>query len=544
VAQTPHDLPDPPTGFLLPLSARIEQTFDAHITAAREAEKQGHFARARALYNEALHKLNGPAAASNAAAVIRWIGTTHLQEGDTSAAEDSYEASLQIAELNADSQSEGYALNSLGILNWHAGQLDLAEDFYARAKSIAVRTGHARLLAMVSQNQGVIANIRGKMDQALNFYNESLAAYRSISEEQYLPTLLNNLGMIYTDLRNWDEAEQSFAESASLCETLGDSRTRVMVETNLAELFFLKGDLSRARDRCDIAFELAHRYEHRLGLGEVYKWYGVIYRETEKYSLAETHLRSALEIAEQYSSPLLAGETQRELADVYRAQDRNQDALIALNYAQRVFNDLSAELDLADVDRRLQDLQDIFLQVVRKWGESIESKDLYTAGHCERVADYSSLLARKVGFDEQTLVWFRMGAFLHDVGKTAIPAEILNKEGKLSDEEWLLMKEHTVRGVELLSNIEFPWDVRPMVRSHHERWDGTGYPDGLRGRAIPLSARILCVADVFDALTTTRSYRKAFTVTEALEIMRKDSGKIFDAELFSLFEHVVAPEST
>jgi putative nucleotidyltransferase with HDIG domain len=350
--------------------------------------------------------------------------------------------------------------------------------------------------------------------------------------------------MLQTDLQQWDDAEATFNEAAAISERSGDYRTRIMVDANRTELFVLKGELMRAREACDSAFELASRYEHQLGLGEIYRWYGVIYREMGKFNLAETHLRTASEIAERYTSPLLAGEVQRELAEVYRAQDRNRDALLALNYAHRVFNDLRAQLDLAETDRRIKDLEDLFMDVVRKWGESIESKDHYTAGHCERVADFSCMLAREVGFDAQTLVWFRMGAFLHDVGKTAIPAEILNKEGKLDDQEWGLMKHHTIRGVELLSAIEFPWDVRPMVRSHHERWDGSGYPEGLKGRAIPLSARILCVADVFDALTTTRSYRKAFTVEEALDIMEQDAGRIFDPELYTLFRRVVARTAT
>ena len=104
-----------------------------------------------------------------------------------------------------------------------------------------------------------------------------------------------------------------------------------------------------------------------------------------------------------------------------------------------------------------------------------------------------------------------MGAFLHDVGKTEVPEEILNKPGRLTDEERATMERHTVIGDEMLAPVEFPWDIRPMVRSHHERWDGRGYPDGLAAEAIPRSARILRLADVVDALTTARSYRAPLT---------------------------------
>ena len=121
-----------------------------------------------------------------------------------------------------------------------------------------------------------------------------------------------------------------------------------------------------------------------------------------------------------------------------------------------------------------------------------------------------------------------------------VPAEVLNKPGKLTDEEWTLVRGHPTAGVELLADIEFPWDVRPIVESHHERWDGRGYPHGLAGEAIPLAARVLCVADVYDALTSERSYKRAFTHEEAIEIMRKDVGTQFDPVLFPVFEEVAS----
>jgi HD-GYP domain-containing protein (c-di-GMP phosphodiesterase class II) len=134
-----------------------------------------------------------------------------------------------------------------------------------------------------------------------------------------------------------------------------------------------------------------------------------------------------------------------------------------------------------------------------------------------------------------------MGALLHDVGKIVVPSSMLNKPGRLTAEEWATMKRHPQAGVHLLREIEFPWDIRPMVRHHHEHWDGGGYPDGLVGDDIPLSARILCIADVFDALTSSRSYRAGMTPGRALAVMRQDCGKIFDPGLFELFEVLYTP---
>jgi putative nucleotidyltransferase with HDIG domain len=242
---------------------------------------------------------------------------------------------------------------------------------------------------------------------------------------------------------------------------------------------------------------------------------------------------------------ILQGEVARELADLYRAQGRNRETLQRLNQAHRLFAQLRARRELADVDRRTAALENDFLDVVRKWGDSIESKDEYTQGHCVRVADLACALWNRVNDgDETSLFWFRIGALLHDVGKLMVPPEVLNKPGKLTDEEWTMVRGHPMAGVELLADIEFPWDVRPIVESHHERWDGKGYPHGLAGDAIPLTARVLCIADVYDALTSQRSYKKAFSHEEAMDIMRRDVGTQFDPTLFAVFEQVIRRDGT
>ena len=184
-------------------------------------------------------------------------------------------------------------------------------------------------------------------------------------------------------------------------------------------------------------------------------------------------------------------------------------------------------------------LEERLYTVVMRWARTIESKDAYTRGHCERVASYATALARDVGFDGITMFWFRIGALLHDVGKVVVPSEILNKPGRLTDDERAIMERHAAAGADLLSTIEFPCDILPMIRGHHERWDGRGYPDGLAGETIPLSARIICVADVFDALTTDRPYRRGYSREKALEIMAADRDTAFDGVLFARFERLI-----
>ena len=161
--------------------------------------------------------------------------------------------------------------------------------------------------------------------------------------------------------------------------------------------------------------------------------------------------------------------------------------------------------------------------------------DDYTRGHCRRVAGGATELARDAGLDEPELCWFRMGALLHDIGKNHVPRAILEKRGRLTDEEMAIVRQHPVSGAAMVSPLPLPWDVLPMVLHHHERWDGAGYPDGLAGTAIPFTARILCIADVFDAMTTERPYSRAHTDEEAIRLMRALRGRMFDPELLDLF---------
>jgi putative two-component system response regulator len=155
--------------------------------------------------------------------------------------------------------------------------------------------------------------------------------------------------------------------------------------------------------------------------------------------------------------------------------------------------------------------------------QAIEQRDKCTGGHCERLSVTSMLLGSSLGLTRPQLLALHRGGFLHDIGKIAIPDSILFKPGPLSDDEWAVMRTHTTRGEEICRHIRTLAPVLPIIRSHHERWDGTGYPDGLRGEETPLLARILQIADVFDALTSVRPYKPALSCAEALDVLDSEA---------------------
>jgi len=171
--------------------------------------------------------------------------------------------------------------------------------------------------------------------------------------------------------------------------------------------------------------------------------------------------------------------------------------------------------------------------------QAVEARDPYTSNHCQRLAEYSVALGLALGLENHELLALHRGGYLHDIGKVGIPDAILFKKGSLTPEEWEIMRSHTTTGEDICRPMKTLAPVLPIIRHHHERWDGSGYPDGLKGEEIPLLARILQIADVYDALTTARSYKPAHSPEEAFRILDEEVARGWrDAELLSLFREI------
>ena len=184
-------------------------------------------------------------------------------------------------------------------------------------------------------------------------------------------------------------------------------------------------------------------------------------------------------------------------------------------------------------------LKDLYLDTVTALAEAVEKRDPYTGGHVRRVVLYSILLGHEMGLDPASLERLRIASTLHDVGKIAVPDDVLRKPAPLDADEREVMERHTIDGAEILSRIPDLRDVLPGVRSHHERLDGKGYPDGLHAEEIPLPARIIAVADTYDAMTSSRPYRKALPHEVAVEEILQGSGSQFCPQVVAAFERLV-----
>lgn len=191
---------------------------------------------------------------------------------------------------------------------------------------------------------------------------------------------------------------------------------------------------------------------------------------------------------------------------------------------------------LEDANRHVTQLNEMYLSTIEALAMAVDAKDQITHGHIRRVQIYAIELAKKLGVgDEKQLKAIEAAALLHDMGKLAIPEHILNKPGKLTPAEFEKMKRHADIGADLLSSVKFPYPVVPIVRHHHENWNGTGYPSGISGTDIPIGARILSVVDCFDALTSDRPYRPRLSVADAFEILAERRGTICDPLIVDVF---------
>jgi putative nucleotidyltransferase with HDIG domain len=200
--------------------------------------------------------------------------------------------------------------------------------------------------------------------------------------------------------------------------------------------------------------------------------------------------------------------------------------------ARRLADRIALALGHVDLVQRLEALS---AGTIVAFARAIDANSPWTAGHSERVTDVAMMLGARLGLSASELRTLKRGGLLHDIGKIAIPAAILDKAARLSDDEWVVMQRHPVVGVEILSPIPGFTDVLPLVRSHHERMDGLGYPDRLRGEAIPFLARVLAVADVFDALVSHRPYRSGMTLERTTDIIRQESGAHLDPQVVEVF---------
>ena len=524
----------------LPGDGQINAPFTppaALLHQARERERAGSLPEAIERYETTIATAQQFGDQRVLAEALRRLAVVRHQRGDVDQARELCLESYGVAHHVVDDVLAAEALNTLGVMDITTGSLQDARETFLRVLDLGGASQALR--ARAEQNLGIVANIQGQLNEAVARYERSLDAYRNCGDEHGCAIAYHNLGMVSADRGRLDAADCYFQESRAFAERVGDVHLWALCLVNHAEVHVARQRFEDARQNAESALAVFDQLGVRRAKADAYRVIGMVYRETGRPVLAESRLRSAIDVAQGAGSVLGEAEASRELALLHQAMGRNVEALRLLNAAYRLFHRLDARVDLVHVGGKMAELEGSYLALVREWGQSIESSDNYTFGHCARVAKHAVAMARALGLDEHAETTVLLGAYLHDVGKVRVPHEILKKRGALTRAELEVMQLHPIWGIELLATVDFPWDLKPIIRSHHERYDGTGFPDRLKGDEIPLGAQIVGILDAFDGLTTAHADQAALPANEAIAEITRRRGWWSD-RVFETFLKVVA----
>jgi putative nucleotidyltransferase with HDIG domain len=424
-------------------------------------------------------------------------------------------------------------LNLLGAVSFQLGEMERAEEWFSAALRTAEREGDPSRRAAALVNLGAVANVRGRFDQALARYRRGRRSYHRAGNALGEARALHNLGLCYADLKRWRRAAECYRTALRLASG-EDPMLAGFIALNASEVHLALDQLEIARQRCDEAADRLIAMEAWVAVADVDRRYGEIFRRMGKPGLAREHLRRAARRGREFGSPLIEAEALRALGQVHVEGGALEEALECYGRALALFRSLEAGHELADT---------VIIEIVEVMSRRIEAWDARLFGHSARVARYAAATAERMGLDRERVVALLVAGYLHDIGKLQVDSEVLAKPEEFTLEERARVQRHTAAGAEHVARYELPWDIAPIVRSHHEEYDGSGYPDRLAGEEIPLEARILHVADVFDALVSPRPWRGAWSREDAIAYVELSAGRSFDPTVVEAFLAVLQRSS-
>ncbi|MBS4021130.1 MAG: PAS domain S-box protein [Dethiobacter sp.] len=439
------------------------------------------------------------------------------------------------------------------------GKLYVSENYGAESQSIplpyAAKIGHSLFVPMLSEDEqmiGVLAVARRLSFDAQPF---------NLSEMHVLTAIGEMAGTALRRLRLYESTQKHLNQVKALrnidMAITGSLDLRVTFKVILNEITSQLGINAAAILRFD-SHSQTLRYEAWVGFSSV-KPENISLRLGEGFAGRAALKRQSIQIpdlhkAEQdadqgqillkegfaayYAVPLIAKGLIHGVLEVYHRKPFNSHG-DWLQFLETLAGQTAIAIDNAELFHNLEqsniELMQAYNDTIEGWARALDMRDQETEDHSQRVAKMTVNIARKFGVKEEKLAYVRRGALLHDIGKMGIPDNILRKPGKLTDEEWEIMRRHPRLAYEMLSPIEYLRPALEIPYCHHEKWDGTGYPRGLKGKEIPLEARIFALADVYDALTSERPYRSAWSKEKALEYIKEQSGRYFDPQVVEVF---------
>jgi HD-GYP domain-containing protein (c-di-GMP phosphodiesterase class II)/Flp pilus assembly protein TadD len=466
------------------------------------------------------------------------LGVLRTHEGNyVGAIEALFECYKLIQVHLQEPEIEGRCLNNIGNVYQDQGQYHEALIQYQRVLNIAQTTKLPQLESIALTNLAETYLLMGLFDEALQLYDQvfitaQLLGY-SVNEIDALE------GIVRTNIKQgqFSKALDVIARALEISRKSGDFQREILLLLDLAQTQKSLGDISQAIHTTQEAIQLASRASAKKLLHDAEVQLSTLLELTGDVTGAFKHFKTA----HQLERELFNEESDRRLQGLSARFDLERARAEAETYRERTLEIEQVNKTLEHkVCERTLDLEQAQIETVTRLALAAEYRDDNTGQHTYRVGNFAALLAQAIGVPKAEVQALRIAARLHDVGKIGISDLILLKPGKLTPNEYELIKDHTIIGAQILSGGKSPILklAEQIAMTHHERWDGNGYPNKLAGDEIPLVGRIVAIADVYDALTTERPYKRAWTHEESISELEAQAGKMFDPNIIALVRTV------
>lgn len=456
------------------------------------------------------------------------LGTLFNLLGDYA---EALEHSTAAYELHRDAPQkrigEAIALMQLGFLYRDMGDYTNAKQFHQEAKLLASALKNTKIEIASLNNLAELSQFEGKLGEAGAIYEEALRLARTAGYKRYVIDNLNGLGQVQQAQRAYEQATEFHGQALKEAIDLGEVNAQIESGQFLGKAYACRREFEQALIHLKACLDLAQKAEHPKALFELHEMLAEVYEEQEKLTLALKHLKESYRLEKQIFNRESEAKT-RQLSVKFNLERARHEAE---EYRMRTELELEARLAAEKmVEERTRELEEAHLEIVSRLAVAAEYRDDDTGEHTKRVGRTAAAIAFVLGCSLDHVQLIFRAARLHDVGKIGVSDSILLKPGKLTNEEFELIKTHTTIGAKILSDghTKLLDLAEEIALCHHERWDGNGYPNQLAGDEIPLSARIVSVADVLDALTHERPYKEAWPVDAALKAIERCSGSQFD----------------
>jgi putative two-component system response regulator len=455
------------------------------------------------------------------------ISIVHLRAENFVEALEHATHSLEVCRSTDHHVEEGNILNTIAAIHHSMGDADRAMSTYQAALAVSEPLGRFGFAALVCGNISRIRASLGEFDAAVKMGCRAVELARRHSPE-ILGSLLADLGESYTGSGEHDDAARCFAEA----HRVGDLPADVAVLLAEGRAALARGGLEQSIDLLEVSLELARQFGREEFELEINDLLATAYKHSGRFE-------EALDRREHHDA-LKRAMTARSAELRLRTQRLAHEALIARQQAE-IFRISSSGLPGTGAVVGIADPAVAQLEAFERLAILAEFRDADTGEHTKRVGDLAAEIAHAIGRPPEWCERLRLAARLHDIGKVAVPDSVLLKPGSLTVEEFELMKTHTTVGHQILAGSSSPLFqlAAELALNHHEWWDGSGYPRNLSGQEIPLSGRIVALADVFDALSSRRVYKRAWPLGEAARFVISGRGVQFDPDLVDSFASVV-----